>query len=170
MGFQAVMQNLAIGIASGIFSSVIVSVVFYLLNEFQTELDKANDMIYPLYGIIVFGKAMKKFERCEEINVANDYFNEAINNFARFEPWRFKGSLHNAMCQINEIIMDGKYSDENMDLYPEMIEEFSEKLENQLDVIQKNEKNFAKELLKRIFKNKIIIVTLIIFGVIILVA
>lgn len=170
MNFQAVMQNLAIGIASGIFSSIIVSVVFYLLNEFQTELDKANDMVYPLYGIIVFGKAVVSTEKLEEIDALDGYFDEAINNFLRFEPWRFRYGLHESMCKINEIIMDGKYSDEEMNLYPEMIKAFSDKIETQLEVIQNCEKNFSKELLKRIFKNKIIIVTLFIFVSIILVA
>ena len=44
MNFSEVMQNLAVGIAGGIFSSVIVSVVFYVLNEYQNELNKAKNM------------------------------------------------------------------------------------------------------------------------------
>lgn len=42
MEFSEVMQNLTIGIAGGIFSSIIVSVVFYVLNEYQKELDLAK--------------------------------------------------------------------------------------------------------------------------------
>ena len=38
MNFSDVMQNLAIGIVGGIFSSIIVSVVFYVLSEYQKEI------------------------------------------------------------------------------------------------------------------------------------
>ena len=49
MSFSEVIQNLAIGIAGGIFSGIIVSVVFYLLSQYQNELDLAKKMIYPFY-------------------------------------------------------------------------------------------------------------------------
>lgn len=169
MSFSDVMQNLAVGIIGGIFSSIIVSVVFYLLNEFQTEIDRANDMIYPLYGLISFEK-LGKFEMNLDFDPIETYRDEAENNFSNFEPWRFKGGLHNAMCEINNIISDGKYYKKDMKLNPEMISEFSKDIEVQLELIQKCEKNFALEFLRRVFKNKIIIATIFVFMVIILVA
>ena len=154
MDFTTTMQNLALGIASGIFSSIIVSVVFYILNEFQTELNKANDMVYPLYGVIVSEKAYRITTNIIELDFVNSYFEEAVENFIRFEPWKFKDNLQTAMCQINTLITDGKYVDTDMNLREDTISEFSQKISLQLDIIQLCEKNFAQELIKRIFKNE----------------
>lgn len=54
MSFSEVIQNLAIGIAGGIFSGIIVSVVFYLLSQYQNELDLAKKMIYPFYEMTIY--------------------------------------------------------------------------------------------------------------------
>ena len=37
-----VIQNLAIGVVSGIFSGVIVSMVFYILGNYQNEIEDAK--------------------------------------------------------------------------------------------------------------------------------
>lgn len=111
MSFYDVMQNLAVGIAGGIYSSIIVSVVFYLLNEYQNELNMAINMTYPLQGVVVMEltknvKTSKKFKRNK---AAKKYFIEAYNNFEKFEPWRFKYELKEIMCDIYKILTDGKY-------------------------------------------------------------
>lgn len=81
MNFSEVMQNLAVGIAGGIFSSVIVSVVFYVLNEYQNELNKAKNMIYPLYGILVMDITSGVSKNFNSIDVVRKYFKDVTNNF-----------------------------------------------------------------------------------------
>lgn len=170
MNFSEVMQNLAIGIAGGIFSSIIVSVVFYLLNEYQNELNKAKDMIYPLHGIVVLDMINGAQKDFNTIDIAREYFGEVTNNFSRFEPWQFKYELKETMCKIDEIICDGKYYGENETLGENTLHDFSKEVENQLDKIEDYERNFVKGFLKRVFRNKIIITTEIIFIAIIIIA
>lgn len=170
MSFSEVMQNLAIGIVGGIFSSIIVSVVFYLLNEYQNELDKAKNMIYPLYGIVVLNMTDGVPKDFKTIDIAREYFGDVTNNFSRFEPWQFKYELKETMCKINEIICDGKYYGEKGTLSKKALTEFSKEIRIQLNKIEDYERNFAKGFLKRVFINKIIIATEIIFIAIIIIA
>lgn len=170
MEFSDVMDNLAIGIAGGIYSSIIVSVVFYVLNEYQNELNKAKDMIYPLYGIIVLSMTEDVSKDFKTIDIAREYFGEVTNNFSKFEPWQFKYELKEAMCSINNIICDGKYYGKKATLSKKMLHEFANEIEKQLDKIEVCEKNFTKGFLKRVFKNKVIIATGIVFIVIVIIS
>ena len=170
MEFQAAMQNLAVGIVGGIFSSIIVSVVFYVLNEFQSELDKANKMVYNLYGIILLdGKTIETKVLHNVSESYKYYYEKTIVEFSTFEPWEFKYELKEVMCEINNIINSGKYCiGDGLD--SEKIGKFSEEIQPQLNKIEKQQRNFAKEFVKRIFKNKIIIINLVIFMAIIVIA
>ncbi len=170
MSFSEIMQNLAIGIAGGIFSSIIVSVVFYVLNEYQNELNKAKDMTYPLYGIIMFDITSKVLKNFNSIDVARLYLEDVIEKFSTFEPWQFKYELKEAMCKIDEIISDGKYYENGETLCEKTLPEFSKEIESQINKIEDCEKNFWKFFLKRVFKNKVIIATGIIFLVIVVTA
>lgn len=170
MSFYDVMQNLAVGIAGGIYSSIIVSVVFYLLNEYQNELNAAINMTYPLQGVVVMGltknvKTSKKFKRNK---IAKKYFIEAVDNFDKFEPWKFKYEIKEIMCDIYEILTDGKYYFGKWD--DDIIEEVSEKIENNLDKLEQCEKDFAKGFIKRVFRNKIIQTMGLFFVMIVLIA
>lgn len=170
MSFSDVMENLAIGITGGIFSSIIVSAVFYVLNEYQNELNKAKDMVYPLYGIIVISTTKSVSRNFEPIDIARKYLNEATENFSKFEPWQFKYELKDAMCTINEIIRDGKYYGKENTLSEKALHGFSKEIEIQLNKIEDCERNFAKVFFKRVFRNKVIITTGIIFIAILLIA
>lgn len=163
MSFSDVMQNLAIGIAGGIFSSIIVSVVFYVLNDYQNELDKAKDMTYPLYHIHVVNSMGSVSDDSKLIKSARKCFKSAVNNFSKFEAWRFKYELNDAMCKINEIIRDGKYYNKNNELSRKQMINFYKEIEKQLDIIDNCEKNFAKGFIKRLFTNKIIIASGVMF-------
>lgn len=170
MDFLGVMQNMAIGIAGGIFSSIIVSVVFYILNEFQNELNMAKDMVYPLYGLIALNKTInvpssKEFNR---LDVAKKYYDEAANKFDRYEPWRFKYELNGAIIDTYEILTDGKYASKEWDY--ETLSQVSDKAEKCMNEIEMCEKDFGKQLIKRIFMNKIIIIMLLIFSAVIIIA
>ena len=73
------------------------------------------------------------------------------------------------MCEINNIIDSDEYCNgDGLDV--EKIGEFSEKIKPQLDKIEMQQKRFAQEFVKRIFKNRIIIINLIIFIAIIVIA
>ena len=170
MNFSEVMQNLAVGIAGGIFSSVIVSVVFYVLNEYQNELNKAKNMIYPLYGILVMDITSGVSKNFNSIDVVRKYFEDVTNNFSTFEPWQFKYELKEAMCKIDETISDGKYYGKNDTLSKKALLEFANEIEPQIKIIEDCEKNFQKYFLKRVLKNRIIIATGIIFGAIVIIA
>ena len=170
MSFFDIIQNLLIGIAGGIFSSIIVSVVFYLLNEFQVELNRANEMIYPLYGIIALDEIAKISPFQDKIGIASECLQETIDNFARFEPWKFKYALHDPMCKINDIIMNGEYIDEELNIYSDKLDKITEEIKTQVDRIETCERNFAKEFMKRVLKNKIIQISMFIFLIFMLLA
>ena len=170
MSFSDVMQNLAVGIAGGIFSSVIVSVVFYVLNEYQNELNKAKDMIYPLYGIVVMDSTSGISKKFNSVDIAREYFEDVTNNFSTFEPWQFKYELKETMCKINEIISDGKYYEKGEILSEKALPEFSKEIKAQINKIENCERNFWRFFLKRVFKNKVIITTGIIFLAIVVIA
>lgn len=72
MGFYKIMQNLVVGIAGSIFSSVIVSVVFYVLNEYQNELNKAKDMVYSLYGVVAMNLTEEQKNMENVVNIGKD--------------------------------------------------------------------------------------------------
>ena len=170
MSFSAVMQNLAIGIAGGIFSSIIVSVVFYLLNEYQNELNMAKDMMYPLYGLValILTESKKISKELKREEVAKEYFFDASDNFEKFEPWKFKYELKDIMCDAYEILIDGKYLLCEWD--DEIMHEVSKKIQHDLHGLEQCERNFAKGFLKRVFKNKIIITAEIVFAGLVMIA
>ena len=60
MNAYEVIQNLAIGVVSGIFSGVIVSMVFYILGNYQNEIEDAKRILMPLYEVVVLEKAVQK--------------------------------------------------------------------------------------------------------------
>ena len=166
MDFSDVMQNLAVGIAGGIFSSIIVSAVFYVLNEYQNELAKAKDMIYPLYGIVAISMIEGMSKDIKEIEIARGYFGEVTTNFSKFEPWQFHYELKSAMCKINDTICDGKYYGKKATLSKRALQDFSKEIEKYLSIIEACERNFVKGFMKRVFKNRVIITCGIIFIVI----
>ena len=61
MNAYEVIQNLAIGVVSGIFSGVIVSMVFYILGNYQNEIEDAKRILMPLYEVVVLEKAVQKY-------------------------------------------------------------------------------------------------------------
>ena len=170
MSFSEVMQNLAVGIAGGIFSSIVVSVVFYILSAYQREIDAARKMTHNLIGIVILEK-IKNTNRSEDFNryeLAEKYFQKAVDDFEKFDPKMFKYEIKQAMCHIYEMLTDGKYYECEWD--DKIIYDTSTIVEENLNTIDSCEKNFANGFLKRVFTNKVIIVTGIIFFLIILTA
>jgi Na+-transporting NADH:ubiquinone oxidoreductase subunit NqrC len=169
MNFSDVMQNLAIGIVGGIFSSIIVSVVFYVLSEYQKEINTAKKMTNNLRGIVVQEKIKndyhsKYFDRYE---LAERYFKKSVDDFEKFDPKIFKYEIRKAMCNIYyEMLTDGKYYNCKWD--DKLISDTSALVEKNLDIIENCEKNFAKGFLKRVFTNRVVIVAGLIFLLIIL--
>ena len=170
MSVSEVMQNLAIGIAGGIFSSIIVSVVFYILSAYQREIDAAQKMTHNLIGIVILEKIKnanhsKDFNRYE---LAEEYFQKALDDFEKFDPKMFKYEIKRVMCNIYKMLTDGKYYKCEWD--DKLIYDISTMVGENLDVIENCEKNFANGFLRRVFTNKVIIVTGLIFLLIILAA
>ncbi len=173
MDFTAVMQNLAVGIVGGVFSSVMVSVVFYVLTEYQNEMSKAKDMIYPLYTIIVCARL--KAERSINANekIVQSAFGEAQHKFSRFEPWQFKHEVKEAMIEINFLLSDGRFincNEKNEIILNEELIEFGNAMETQVQILEKCEREFAKGFIKRLLYNEMVILILTICFVIVSIA
>ena len=94
MDFIDVMANILIGISSGIFSSVIVSVCFYIITLEQNHLDEAKRMAYPLYSMHALTLIPSDFiKNNKKINIGKSLKHDLddINmNFSQYEPWRYK--------------------------------------------------------------------------------
>lgn len=158
MNFTEMAQNMVIGIVGGIYSSVIVSVAFFMLSEFQKELDSAKQMTSTLYELVSLGKifASCKGKKDSDIMDAKRSYDSAINVFKEYEPWKFKHSMHQAMRDIYEVLTDGKYA---LSVWDESIlSEVSKRIEEDLNVLEENEKHFGKNLAIRILGNRIILV------------
>lgn len=191
MNFSDVMQNLIIGIVGGIFSSIIVSVVFYILNEYEKELATAKKMTYELQYVVLFWgtkEQMKKnvtdssqdnitngIKNDKELNSKNlliknskKHFLEAVNEFSEFESWRFKFEIKGLMDEVYEILIKGRYCREEWN--DKILSEVGPKIKENLDKLEECEKHFARGFIKRIFSNRIIITMGIVLVALILIA
>ena len=93
MDFIDVMANILIGISSGVFSSVIVSVCFYVITLEQSHLDEAKRMSYPLYSMLAYSLIPNMTQNSDRINIGEGLQNdldEINDNFSQYEPWRYK--------------------------------------------------------------------------------
>lgn len=191
MGFSDVMQNLVIGIVGGIFSSIIVSVVFYILSEYEKELATAKEMTYELQYVVLFWgtkEQMKKnvadssqdnitngIKDDKELNSKNlliksseEHFLEATNKFSKFESWRFKFEIKGLMDEVYEILIMGRYCHEEWN--DDILSEVAPKIKKNLDKLEECEKHFARGFVERIFLNKVIITMGIVLVALIVIA
>lgn len=167
MTYHSAIQNIAIGIGSGIYSSIIVSVVFYILNKCQNEIRDAQKMIEPLYTI-KFLIDMKQAKKIMNIEMSIDhFFQEANKKFEKFEPSNFEGNLKVALCNIYELLIDGKTHSE---ITNSNFDNLSKETCKNLLLIEEYENNFSKVFVKRIFTNKIIICMCLFFLALVLIA
>ena len=154
MDVYSVIQNLAIGIASGIFSGVIVSVVFYILGNYQNEIDDAKNTIMPLYEVITLDKVR---EKCglEDISEYLAVIRANVDTVAlNLNPSKYNYQLRQIMFDISEIISD---QTARSGLFNEkMLHEFAVEVESQLKLLRECEGNFGRGLTERIIKNKAI--------------
>lgn len=166
MNFPEVIGNLALGIGSGIYSSIIVSVVFFVLGEYQKELNTAKEVICPIYGIITL--LISDEEKTPEIiSSAIIYLDKANFSFSKYEPWRFHYELHEALCSIYELLSDGKVRSEVRNgNFNEVAKDFIK----QVTIIEKCDERFARGFIVRVFKNKIIISMLLVFLAVLIIA
>lgn len=159
MDVYSVIQNLAIGITSGIFSGVIVSVVFYILGNYQNEIDDAQNTIMPLYEVITLDKVR---EKCglEDISEYLAVIRANVDTVAlNLNPSKYNYQLRQIMFDISEIISDGKFFERNgreLVFNEKMLHEFAVEVESQLKLLRECEGNFGRGLTERIIKNKAI--------------
>lgn len=191
MDFSEVMQNLVIGIIGGVFSGVIVSIVFYILNEYEKELATAKEMIYELQYIVsfwgVYEQVKKNAADSSQGSIAKDInankkakdknsfakksqkcFVKAVDKFEKFEPWRFKFEIKEILNNVYDILIMGRYCFKEWD--NEILSEVGPKIKEELDKLTECEKHFARGFLKRIFLNKIIITMGIVLAALIVMA
>ena len=154
-----VIQNLAIGVVSGIFSGVIVSMVFYILGNYQNEIEDAKRILMPLYEVVVLEKAVHGIKNSKEcIQIIKKDVDEIASNL---DPSIYNYNLKRIMSDINEIITNGQYYkrdgaelifDENK------LHDFAIAMQPQLDSLIQYERDFRKSFTERIIKNKFMLI------------
>ena len=159
-----IIQNFMIGIIGGVFSSSIVSIIFFLINEYQNELYRAKNMVIPLCKLVALGENdEEKLKLMEPVNTREycmAYYWDALSNFIEYEPWKYKFELGNAMDNLYKILQDKEIKDlvQRGDT-----DRLSKQLREQLLIIEKCERHFANGLWKRIIHTKIIQGIIVIF-------
>ena len=161
MNAYEVIQNLARGVVSGIFSGVIVSMVFYILGNYQNEIEDAKRILMPLYEVVVLEKAVQKYgikNSKECIQIIKKDVDEVASNL---DPNIYNYSLRRIMFDINEIITNGQYYkrdgaelifDENK------LHDFAIAMQPQLDSLIQYERDFRKGFTERIIKSKFMLI------------
>lgn len=165
----SVIENLIIGIGGGIFSGIIVSIVFYILNDIQHEFFKAKIMLFPLLKII-YAERTKHIGSWDYVSYAKSGFEEAKRNFSTYNEWQFKDELSKIMDKADSILKSCQYDREKWD--EGTVNNCFHEAEEIINDFKKQEGNFKKLFLDRITKNEILkvmigimIILLIIFGV-----
>lgn len=169
MEFNEIMVNILIGIASGAFSSIIVSVIFFIITNEQSDKAEAKSMAYPLYLIFILSSDIITPNNSNNINIEEglkNAFAELSDNFSRYEPWKFKGRLKKVMIEIYELVMEGY---QYKGIKNKNIEIIKIKSEHLINIIEDYERNFAKYCFQNIINNIVIKITLIILVLLIIV-
>ena len=169
MEFNEIMVNILIGIASGAFSSVIVSVIFFIITNEQSDKVEAKNMAYPLYLIFLLSSDTITPNNSNDINIKEglkNAFNDLSDNFSRYEPWRYKGKLNKVMVEIYEFVMEG-YQYKGIE--SKDIKDVNTKIKHLINIIEDYERNFAKYCFQNIINNIVIKITLIILVLLIIV-
>jgi hypothetical protein len=161
MSAYEVIQNLAIGVVSGIFSGVIVSMVFYLLGNYQNEIEEAKRILMPLYEAVVLEKAVEKYgiENSEEcIQIIQKDIDDVTSNL---NPNIYSCGLRIIMSDVDEIVTNGQYYKRNgkeVLLDENRLHDLTSAIKPKLDELIQYECNFKKNFSKRIFQNKFMLV------------
>ena len=161
MKVYEVIQNLAIGVVSGIFSGVIVSLAFYILGDYQNEIENAKRILMPLYEVMILEKAIPKDEmknNKEFIQIIRKDIDEVALNL---NPGIYKYGLRTIMFDLNEIITNGQYykrDGKELILDENKLHDFVIAMQPKLDSLTQYEHNFKKGFTERIVKNKFMLI------------
>ena len=161
MNAYEVIQNLAIGVVSGIFSGVIVSMVFYILGNYQNEIEDAKRILMPLYEVVVLEKAVQKYgikNSKECIQIIKKGVDEVASNL---DPNIYNYSLRRIMFDINEIITNGPYYKRDgaeLIFAENKLHDFAIAMQPQLDSLIQYERDFRKGFTERIIKSKFMLI------------
>ena len=163
MDFIDVVQNMALGIAGGIYSSIIVSVAFYLLGELQKELELSKKMVSPLDDVWAMAKIIDRpiSQEIDCIGMAQKSFETTFMAFTTYDPGNFKYEIRDVMNNINEILENGEYGLQEWNR--EILLEVAGKIEPQLRMLEQCEVHFGRLLAKRVLTNKIIVCMMVFF-------
>ena len=162
-----VLINVLIGVSSGVFSSVIVSVCFFEITNEQNNMNRAKQMIYPIYEMFMISDLHnQKFPNIEQFLERLKYdFEELNSNFSTFEPKYYKGKLKEVLNEFYDYMIDGKNH--------EIVQcgnclEIAKDTKKLIDSFAEYENNFTKYCFINIIRNKVIKATIIILILIIL--
>ena len=168
MNFSDVMQNLAIGIVGGIFSSIIVSIAFYVLTNFQNEMDEADKIIEPIRKICITWKYRELLKDGLDINeMIEEYWRKTLYSFRNFSSVKFDTKLSGILSDDRDISL----KTENLKaIHEKDFESYVKQLSTQLELYELYKKDFSKNYMIRIMKNKILWIVLIVSIVIFIAA
>lgn len=157
MEFFTNMVNLLIGIAGGIFSSIIVSRIFLIVTAYQEQLRSNRTRFEPFYGIMIFLQLVQKGKTPIDIKQANEfiakYLEDALFKFKDFLPWDYKFELWKVLCRASE------YASSNFSIDLENKKEVETAIEEIQGIIkdfEKCENTYSKGCMKRILHDKVL--------------
>nr|DAU21435.1 MAG TPA: hypothetical protein [Caudoviricetes sp.] len=168
MNFNDVMQNLAIGIVGGFFSSIIVSIVFYVLTNFQNEMNEAEKLIEPIRKICITWKYQEFLKDSLDINeMIEEYWRKTLYSFKRYSSGKFDNRLSGILSDIRDISL----KTENIKaIHEKDFDNYVKQLSRQLESYELYKKDFPKNYIIRILKNKVLWIVLFISIIIFIVA
>lgn len=160
MDFFDVMMNLAIGIAGGIVSSIIVSIAFYILTNFQKEINDAESLIYPVKVICVAWKHRELLKDTLDMNeIVQEHWRKILHGFNSYSVHAFDNELSAILNEIRDISL---LSENIKNINNLNCENYVEQLSVQLELYNSYKKRFPIIYISRILKNKILWIVLII--------
>lgn len=158
MGISEIAQNLSIGIISGIFSSIIVSVIFYLLTNIQQEISDAEKIIEPLKMASVAWNYKDLLTDGLDVNKEIIYFwKKSLKECRNIQIQKFDNELENLLFEIRDISLSSEYVEL---ICQEKFEGYIEMVSEKIALFERYKHRVPVVLMKRFFRNKIILITI----------
>lgn len=147
------LENILIGIISGSISSVIVSIVFFIITNEQEDKRIAKKMIYPLHEILALTEVFKQYNDTYKDEYIQNAFKSLGENFSAFEPWTFSAELKGILNQVND------FASTRYGYTPILIEDLPhihDETVRLISLFDSYERKFGNSCFKRIIKNRIL--------------
>lgn len=153
------LEDILIGIISGSISSVIVSIIFFMITNEEEDKKIAKEMINPLYEILTLTQVFKQYDNAYKEEYIQNSFKHLGENFSKFEPQSFSVELRSILNEINEFA-SSRYAYTPIQL--EDLTHIHDESYRLISLFEDYEVNFAKNCFKKITRNKVLQTLLIV--------